>query len=909
MKFAFLVHPLSEENKALLRMNDDGTLSTNWGGDLLQFCNILHATMEARRDAQHTSALSCVRVIDRLQNLRSPTGSVTEGQIYEIPMGTAEILDSPGQALEYMEQAVAMAAEWGAGIVGLGSMTGIVGGGGSYLAENCPVPVTTGNCLTTYAALQNLRHACVEANVNLSREVVAVVGVPGSIATAAATLLADQCDELLLVSRRDSPKARQLAAKLDAELLMDIPTALERARVVVSATSSGNCIDQQALQPGSVVIDIGVPADVQGSMPTRSDTLVISGGLSLVPESFARDSMFLGFHRGMVPSCLGETINLALENRGESFSLGRSLSVSRVEEIGAIAVKNGFRFDRLYSFGLPLQPSQLAQYLKALTRQAAVSGHTSEAMDVSNDRRTDKDSHSTNGIGRRIPDGNSQANQQEPVAASAERIPTPKELAGRAATLFERYINPVLTAIGGNNDFAKTFTRASGNHLWDHTGRRYVDLVAGFGASNLGHNHPRVVAELNRVMRNQAPGFVQSSINPLAARLAEELVAISPDGLEMVFFCNSGTEAVEAALKLARLSTGRTRLLHCERSFHGKSLGALSVTGNPLYQKPFGPLLPDCASIPFGDLEALERELRTHQCGCFIVEPIQAEAGFYVPPRDYLPEAQRLCRKYGTLLVVDEVQTGMGRTGTMFAVESLGVQPDIMTLAKSLGGGLVPIGAMLARRDLWLKAYGAVERFALHTSTFGGGSLACTAGLATLCVLREERLLDRCRDRSARLLGGLRALVDRYKCDPLEEVRGEGLLIGLEFSPLLPSIAAHYRASDPTGMLKYIMRDFDGIIDTVPTLYAMQSLLNVYGFYTQVARSNPFVLRIQPPLTIEEEEIDRLLSALDTIAADLANIAALAHSTISNSTVGLLGGDGSKSSPAKPLQPSSRIIR
>ena len=188
---------------------------------------------------------------------------------------------------------------------------------------------------------------------------------------------------------------------------------------------------------------------------------------------------------------------------------------------------------------------------------------------------------------------------------------------------------------------------------------------------------------------------------------------------------------------------------------------------------------------------------------------------------------------------------------------------------------------------MWLKAYGAVDRFALHTSTFGGGSLACTAGLATLRVLREENLLERCRARSERLLAGLRKLVERYKCDPLEEVRGEGLLIGLEFSPLLPSIAAHYKASDQSGMLKYIMRDFDGMIDTVPTLYALQSLLNVYGIYAQVARSNPFVLRIQPPLTIEDQEIDQLLAALETIAPDLADCALMVDTIVSRSTLGI----------------------
>jgi putrescine aminotransferase len=888
MKFAFLVHPLSHASKALLEMNDNGTLTSNWGGDFLEFCGFLHRTMAARRERRERNDPPRVRVIDQLLQLRSATGAVADGRVYEIPMGAAEIVDSPGQALEYMQQAVAMATEWGARIVGLGSMTGIVGERGRYLAENCDVAITTGNSLTTYVAIQNLVHACAEVNIDLAKETVAVVGIPGSIATAAANLLSPLSRQVLLVSRRDSVKARQLASSLNAELLVDIPAALRRARVIFSVTSSGNCIDQRLLRPGSLVIDVGVPADVQGSSPVRTDVLIISGGLSLVPETFSRDSMFLGFHHGMIPSCLGETINLALEQRAENYSIGRDLAIERVHEIGLIAAKHGFQFDRLYSFGLALEDGQLANFHKTVARQAISPGNSTGSLQDSPEIAA-KDGHRAPRNGHHANNGNSKPQRQKRRAL--DPVPTPAELGIRAARLYERYINPVHIAIGGNNGFAKTFTRACGNYLWDHAGNRYVDFVAGFGAANLGHNHPRVVDELTRAMKREAPGFAQSGVNPLAARLAEELVSLTPEGLEMVFFSNSGTEAVEAALKLARLSTGRAGLLHCERSYHGKSMGALSVTGNPHYQKPFAPLLTDCASVPFADLEALERELSMRKYACFIVEPIQAEAGMYVPPREYLPAAERLCRKYGTLLVVDEVQTGMGRTGTMFAVDALNVRPDIMTLAKSLGGGMMPIGATLARRDLWLKAYGSVDRFALHTSTFGGGSLACAAALATLRVLREEQLIENCRARSERLLAGLRRLVERYLHDPLEDARGHGLLIGLEFSPLLLPIAAHYRASDSTGLLKYIMRDIDGLIDTVPALYAMQTLLNFYGIYAQVARSNPFVLRIQPPLTIDDAQIDAFLAALDVIAADLADCAAMVESIVSKSTLGIADAD------------------
>ncbi len=317
--------------------------------------------------------------------------------------------------------------------------------------------------------------------------------------------------------------------------------------------------------------------------------------------------------------------------------------------------------------------------------------------------------------------------------------------------------------LGRNNGFVKTFVRGLGNELWDADGKAYLDFVAGFGALNLGHNHPAVVRSVRAALDEQASGFTPAAINPLAAALAEQLVALAPPGLEMVFFANSGTEAVEAGLKLARATTQRPGLLSCERSFHGKSLGSLSVTGNGVYQRPFGPLLPECQTVPFGDVSALERSLHTRRFAAFIVEPIQGEGGMIVPPAGYLRAAQELCRATGTLLIVDEVQTGLGRTGTLFAVDEEGVEPDVLTLAKSLGGGLVPLGAMLCRRDLWMKAYGSAQTFALHTSTFGGGSLACAAGLATLRVLRDEDLCANARARGQQLQQGLQDLAGR--CD------------------------------------------------------------------------------------------------------------------------------------------------
>jgi acetylornithine/succinyldiaminopimelate/putrescine aminotransferase/predicted amino acid dehydrogenase len=828
-----------------MRFDRGGPLRRHWGLNVLEFCSGVHQAMAAFRRGEGAGDESAARPVDELAGLVSPTGARAEGRLYEIPLTGREILADPHRALGLMEKAVDAAADWGARVVGLGSMTGVVGGNGAYLAERGPVAVTTGNGLTVYAALQNLYNACEEAGVDLSRETVAVLGIPGSIATAAAALLAPQCRDLLLVARQPSQRATRLAGRLGGKLLFEIPPALSRARVVLSATSAGDCIDQRQLLPGAVVVDVAVPTDVQGTEAIREDVLIVSGGLAKVPPTMPRESMFLGFYQGTVPCCLGETMVLALEGRPECYSVGRDLDLDKIQEIGALAHGHGFDFRHLVSFGLPIEPGVLVRYRKAVRRRGVPQAETPVAVNGGG----------TNGAPR-------QARPHGPEAIDV------RALADRAGRRFGRYVNPVLLGVAGKGGLVKTFVRGQGMELWDADGRSYLDFVGGFGSMNLGHNHPAVARAVAAALGQQAPGFAQSGVNPLAAALAEQLTELTPPGLEMVFFCNSGTEAVEAALKLARAASGRTDLLYCERSFHGKSLGALSVTGNPALRRPFGPLLPGCRAIPFGDQDALRRALATRRFAAFVVEPIQGEGGMHVPPKGYLCQAQRLCRAAGTLLVVDEVQTGLGRTGALFAVDHEGVEPDLMTLAKSLGGELVPLGAMLARRDLWMKAYGSVQGEALHSSTFGGGSLACAAGLATLRALQEEGLVENARARGRQLWEGLAGLSRR--CPLVKEVRGRGLMLGLEFHPVPRAVVRHFKGMDASGLAAFQVADLDGLMHSIPGLYAMQTLLQGHGIYTQVARSNPRVLRVQPPLTITEEQAIRFLDALEETCSELA---------------------------------------
>jgi acetylornithine/succinyldiaminopimelate/putrescine aminotransferase/predicted amino acid dehydrogenase len=848
MRFAFVVHPIASGTESFAKLDDEGGLLRRvWGTDPLGLTRAMHEAVErAKRNSEAPPAE--VRVVDELSEMVSPRGASAEGRLYEIPMDVVSILDDPDRALNYIGQAVEMAGDWGARIVGLGSLTGIVGGRGTVIAENSPIAITTGNSLTAYTALQNLYVASDDLGIDLANETVAVVGVPGSIASVAATLLAPHCGRLLLVGRRSSGPAVRLAQQLGAELLTDIPQALEQARIVLSATSNGSCIDQSWLKPGTLVVDVGVPTDVQGATAERDDVLVLTGGLVRLPEGMEASSRLLWFQHGMIPSCLGETILLALEGREECYSLGRELQPDAVQEIGSIARTHGYDFTRLCSFGCPLTDDALVKFQKTRARLKT------------------KATPNLNGK----PKGDS--------ASAAERR------AERAARLYARYLNPVVMAMNGKSGLLKTFVRGEGEYLFDAEGKKYLDFVAGFGSLNLGHNHPTVVEAVTTAIREQAPGFTPTAVNPYATALAERLVCLAPAGLEMAFFTNSGTESVEAAIKLARAATGRTGLVSCEGSFHGKTLGALSLTGNAGYQKPFKPLLGDCETIPYGDYEALERTLASRRFAAFIVEPIQGEGGMRVPPAGYLREVQSICRSSETLLIVDEVQTGLGRTGTMFAVEHEDVHPDVLTLAKSLGGGMLPIGAMLTRRDLWMKAYGSVANCTLHTSTFGGGSLASAAGLATLEALEHEGLAENAARRGEQLLEGLEELCRRYRC--LRQVRGRGLLLGLEFERLPGMLKSHWLATDPSGLAPYMGREMSQFIDAFHVLHAMQTLLHGHGIYTQFTRSNPQVLRIEPPLTLTENQAQEFLAALDKTCTEIDYIVDLIGEMITKTSLG-----------------------
>jgi len=343
--------------------------------------------------------------------------------------------------------------------------------------------------------------------------------------------------------------------------------------------------------------------------------------------------------------------------------------------------------------------------------------------------------------------------------------------------LHSRHLNEQMVRVLQTIGYDVGFTRGSGQYLWDRKGARYLDLLSGWGVFALGRNHPDVSRALISVIEADLPNLVQMDVSVLSGLLAERLLKYTP-WLDKAFFCNSGAEAVEAAMKFARSATGRSRILFCDHAFHGLTYGALSMNGDAIFRDGFGPLVPDIAEIAFNDLDALDRALARKDVAAFFVEPIQGK-GAIMPDPDYLARAAALCRKYGTLFVADEIQTGLGRTGKFLAVEHWGAEPDMVLLAKALSGGHVPVGAVLARRQIFEKVFNRMDRAVVHGSTFSKNDLAMAAGLATLEAIENERLIENAARRGEQILEGFRSMNQRYEL--VKDVRGKGLMIGIEF--------------------------------------------------------------------------------------------------------------------------------
>ncbi len=424
---------------------------------------------------------------------------------------------------------------------------------------------------------------------------------------------------------------------------------------------------------------------------------------------------------------------------------------------------------------------------------------------------------------------------------------------------YQEHVNPQWVRLLDALQMNVRYRRCSGVELHAEDGRRFLDFLSGYCVLNTGHNHPAIVSALQRELGREGPAMLQSHVSDLAGELAQRLCSLAGGRLDKVFFCSSGSEGVEAAIKFARANTGRTGLIYASGAFHGLTCGALSLMDDAFWRDGFGPLLPDTEAVPFGDLPALEAKLQHREIAAFIVEPIQSEAGIRLPPPGYLEGAQAVCRRYGTLFVLDEVQTGMFRTGRFLAAHHYGLEPDIVVLAKALSGGLIPCGAVLMSDSIYDSVYSSLKRAIVHTSTFSENNLAMRAGLATLDILEREHLGERAASLGDYLRGRLREALAGYEM--VDEIRGLGLLNGIAFKA-----PRKLRLRVP----------FEGFRNIHPAMFGQLVVMRLFrdhGILTQICGNHFMVLKAAPPLVVDEEQADEFVRAM-TAVADLMHTSA-----------------------------------
>lgn len=841
MKFGFIAHPTSIPLKRHVK--------------LLDVIERMTKDLHSGYQSQLWQWRNTVPFIDFGQ-ITSACGRTCEGAIYYLPLTAQEILTNRHEAQERVLKAINYLQESGAEIVGLGGATSIIGQCGITTAEKANIPVTSGNSLTAYAGYQAILYIFEQLKVNPEGTVVTIVGYPGSIALVLAKLLLKHGCHLNLVHRRKAETSSQLLELIEPEyhksitLVSDIQQTYNNSLFYIAATSAGGVINPDMLQPGSVVVDIALPRDVMETSQQRKDILIVDGGyVSAVSQMKFGGNILDITPNQQINGCVAETMTLALTGRAETFSIGRELDINKVFEIGNLAKEQGLLCTPLASYGKRLDENQFAMLRKY---------HHPTKLSVSN------------------------------CNSVAEIISTAKPLLREEViSRYQEYINPVTADFMRLNRIDRVFVKGQGCTLTDTENQEYLDFVAGYGCLNLGHNHPAITQTLHDFLNASHPTFVQYiSIPTHTSFLAELLCNIAPGKMGKVFFSNSGTEAVEAALKLGRAATGRQRIVYTENSYHGKTLGALSVTGRERYRAKFYPLLPGCTSVPFGDIAALEQELAQNDVAAFIVEPIQGEGGVRIPPPNYLLQAQAVCRKYGTLLIVDEIQTGFGRTGQMFACQEEGVEPDVLCLSKSLSGGLMPIGATLCRTEIWQAAYGTVGKFALHTSTFGGGNLAAAAGIAAIQAIQAENLAARAKSVGGWLKQELEQTARQYPF--VREVRGKGLMLAVEFansyeesiSATVDNIASRlpgkwhlFYQFFPDEVRYHLQAAVDRLETSLEEMFCLRFVSKMgldHNILTFITANNNKVMRLQPPLILSQQEAERFALAFKQVCEDLS---------------------------------------
>ncbi|HEY7117827.1 MAG TPA: aspartate aminotransferase family protein [Tepidisphaeraceae bacterium] len=439
---------------------------------------------------------------------------------------------------------------------------------------------------------------------------------------------------------------------------------------------------------------------------------------------------------------------------------------------------------------------------------------------------------------------------------------------GRQYELHRQHVNPVFVKMLKAIGFDKSYVRGEGCYLWDASGNKYLDLLTGWGVFALGRNHPKVKAILQQLIATDSPNLVRMDCSLLSGLVAEKLCQITHPALTRVFFCNSGTETIETAIKFARCATNRGEIVYCDHAFHGLTTGSLSLNGADFFRERFGDLLPGTRRIPFNDLPALEAALSSKRAAAFVVEPVQGKSCEVVAD-GYLAEAQRLCNKYGTLLVIDEVQSGLGRTGKWFCFQHWpSVEPDIVCTAKALSGGYVPVGAVITRPKIMDCVFNSMERCVVHSNTFGQNDLAMAAALATLHVIEEDKLCENAATLGQYVITKLREL--SKDCPFVSDVRGKGLMFAIDFARPKDS----FKLKMAWDMLHKLNFGVFGQMIIIPLLQKHHILAQVAGYHTEV-------IKFLPPITITKDDLDVFLSAMKDVLADTERFPGAAWDTVS----------------------------
>jgi ornithine--oxo-acid transaminase len=438
---------------------------------------------------------------------------------------------------------------------------------------------------------------------------------------------------------------------------------------------------------------------------------------------------------------------------------------------------------------------------------------------------------------------------------------------GRQYELHRQHINPVFVKMLKTIGFDKGYVRGEGCYLWDGEGNKYLDLLTGWGVFALGRNHPKVKAILQQLIATDQPNLVRMDCSLLSGLVAEKLTKHAGGDLSRVFFCNSGTETIETAIKFARCNTERRDIVYCDHAFHGLTTGALALNGADFFRERFGELLPGTRKVPFNDLVALEKALSAKTAAAFIVEPVQGKSCEVVAD-GYLEGARRLCDKYGTLLIVDEVQCGLGRTGKWFCFQHWpGVEPDIVCTAKALSGGYVPVGAVITKPKVMDCVFNNMERCVVHSNTFGQNDLAMAAALASLHVIEEDRLVENAAKLGEYAITRLREV--SKECPFVSDVRGKGLMFAIDFARPQEGL----KLKMAWDMLHKLNFGVFGQMIVIPLLRKHRILTQVAGYHTEV-------IKFLPPITITKEDLDWFIGAMKETMEDTKRFPGAAWDTV-----------------------------